>query len=107
MGNEWQKISSQLHTFIKSISPAPLAISFPRPAWIKLNRLRTGIGLFHSETHKWDMAFTAACECDTKEQTAEHVITSYHIYHDTNVVRGFSNVDKSLVTWLKETYPAI
>ena len=102
-----EKTRFRLHTFITNVSPTPLEISFPRPAWVKLNRLRTSIGLFRLETHKWGMVFTAVCDCDAKKQTAEHVITSCLIYHDANEVRGFSNVDKNLVTWLKETCPAI
>ena len=50
--------SSRLQTFIKDVSPTPPG--FPRPAWIKLNRLRTCGGLFRSCTHKWGMASTVA-----------------------------------------------
>ena len=69
--------------------------SFPRPAWVKLNRLRIGVNLFRSEMHKWG---TAACEYGAKEQTAEHIITSCPIYHHPNRVRALSDVDKNLAT---------
>ena len=75
----------------------PSGFGFPRPAWVKLNRLRTGVGLFCSETHKWGMASTAACECGAKKQTAEHVITPCPIYHHSNGARVPLDVDKSLV----------
>ena len=58
-------------------------------------------------THKWVMAFTAACECGAKEQTAEYVIIFCPIYHHRNGVRALSAVNKILVTWLTETCPAI
>ena len=62
----------------------PPGISFPRPAWVGLNRLRTGVGLLRSETHKWGMVSTAGCEREAKEQTAEHVITFCPIYQHPN-----------------------
>ena len=104
---EWQENTSQLHTFIKDVCPCLSGISFPRPALVKLNHLCTGIGLFHSEMHKWFMASMAACECGAKGQTAQHIITSCCIYHHPNGAHAFSDVDKSLVTWLKETCSAI
>ena len=84
-----------------------LGINFSRPAWVKLNHLQTGVGLFCLETHKCDMAFIVTCECGTKEQKAENVIASCPIYHHPNGAHAFSDVDKSLVTWLKKTSPAI
>ena len=72
----------------------PLGFSFPRPAWVRFCRLQTGVGLFRPKTHKWNIAPTAACECGTKEQTAEHVITSCPIYHHPNTFRALSNVAK-------------
>ena len=104
---EWQENNSRLHTFIEDVSPTAPGIIFPRPLWVTLDRLRIGIGLFRLETHKWGMTSTAACECGTKEQTSEHVITTCPIYHYPNGVRVLSDIEKSLVTWLKETCPAI
>ena len=66
---------------MKDASPTPPGISFIRPAWVELNRLRTGVGLFRSETHKWSLASTAASKCGPKEQTAEHVLIFFPIYH--------------------------
>ena len=51
----------------------PLGISFPGLAWANLNCFQTGIGLFHSEMHKWGMASMTACECGASKQTAEHI----------------------------------
>ena len=101
---EWQENNSQLHAFIKNVRATSPKISSPRPARLMLNHLRTGIGLFCSKTHKWGVASTAACECGTIEQTAEHVITSFPIYHNPNGARALSDVDKSLMIWLIETY---
>ena len=104
---EWQKNASRLHTFIEDVSPMSPAFSFPRPAWVKLNRLRSGVGIFLTKTHKWGAAFMAACECGAKEQTAKHIITSCPVYHHLNRAHAFLDVKKNLVTWLMETCPGI
>ena len=75
---------SKLHIFIGNVGPTPPGCGFPRPAWVRVNRLRIRVGLSRSKMHKWDMDSTAACECGVKEQTAEHVITSCPIYHHPN-----------------------
>ena len=66
---EWRENASRLYTFNKDVSPTPPGINFPKSAWVRLNRLRTGVGLFRSETQKWGMASTAACKYGAKEQT--------------------------------------
>jgi len=43
---EWQKYISRLHTFILSSDPSPPRLTLSRPFWVRLNRLRTGVGLF-------------------------------------------------------------
>ena len=99
---EWKENASRLHTFIKNASLTP-----PGIVCVWLNGLRIGVGLFRSETHKWNTACMAACECGTKKQTAGQLITSYPIYCQSNGVPTFSNVKKKLVTWLNETCSAI
>ena len=72
-----------------------------------LNQLHTGVGLLRSETHKWAMTLSAVCKCGAKEQIAEHGITSCPIYHHPNRFHDLSDIDKNLVAWLMETYPAM
>ena len=113
---ERQKNFSRLHTFIKDVSPTSSGIGFPRLAWVKLNRLRTGVALFRSKTRKWGVVSTAACKCSAKEQTPEHVITSCPIYHHPNEARALSDpgdladgnmsshlVDRSAPVYLTQT----
>ena len=45
--------------------------------------------------------------CATKEQTVEHLITSFPLYLHPNGACALSDVDKSLMTWLKKTSLAI
>ena len=103
----WQKDTSRLRDFIPNVSPTPPGMLLPRPSWVKLNRLRTGIGLFHSTMHRWGLASTAACECGAEEQTADHVITSCPIYQHPNGARGLALIDESMKVWLMKKCPSI
>ena len=49
---ECQRRSSQLRGFIADVSSSPSGMHFPRPAWVRLNCLQTGVGLFCSAMHR-------------------------------------------------------
>ena len=61
------KNTSRFHSYIADVNTAPLEMFFPRPARVSLNRLQSGVGLFPSTMHKWEMASTAACKCGANE----------------------------------------
>ena len=65
-------------TFIPDIGTHPPR-TLPRTAWVRLNRLRTGVGRFRSRLYKWGMASSAACECGPK-QTVDHVVLQCPIH---------------------------
>ena len=68
--------------YIPRVSTRPIGMSLTRTAWVKLNRLRTGVGRFKLSMHKWGLAFSAKCECGASEQTADHIIlTCPYIEH--------------------------
>ena len=90
---EWQENTSRLHSFIADISTVPSKMFFFRLAWVGLYRLRAGVGLFFSAMHKRSMARSVACECGTKEQTAEYVITFFPIYYHPTGADALSAVD--------------
>ena len=56
-----------------SPTPAPPRNNPPKRAWVRLNRLRTGVGRFRSCLYKWGMA-SAACECGAEGQNVDHVV---------------------------------
>ena len=93
---KWRENASRIHIFIKDVSSTPPGINFPRP--VSVNGVRTGIGLFRSETYKWGVASTRACKCGAKEQTAEHIITFFPFYHNPNKACALSDINKNLVT---------
>ena len=46
----------RLRVFVPRTGGRPVGMSLSRAAWVKLNRLRTGVGQFHSSVHKWGLA---------------------------------------------------
>ena len=68
------KSMSALCVYIPKVSTRPIGMSLTRTAWIKFNRLRTGVGRFGSFMHKWGLASLTNCECSPSEQTADHII---------------------------------
>ena len=74
---------------------------------VRLNRLRTGNGLFRSAMHKWGMTPSPACKCGANEQTADYLITSRPVYCHPNGARGLASDDVTLENWLMNTCPAI
>ena len=67
---------SRLHAFVPGTGARPVGMGLPRAAWVKLKRLRTSVGRFHSYMHKWGLAPSPNCECGASEQTADHVLTA-------------------------------
>ena len=61
-------------------STYPPGMTFPRTAWVRLNRLRTGVERFRSCLHKWGMASSAACERGAEEQTVDRIVPQCTIH---------------------------
>ena len=53
---ECSKSMSALGVYIPRVITRPIGMSLTRTAWVKLNRLRTGVGRFGSSMHKWGLA---------------------------------------------------
>ena len=84
---EYCESASRLRAFVPETSARSVGMGLPRVAWVKLNRLRTGVGRFHSSMHKCGLAPSPNCECGASEQTADHVLTAclyigHHIKHE-------------------------
>jgi len=58
---EWTDNLTRLRIFIPNTGTHPPGMTLPRRAWVRLNRLRTGVGRFRSCLYKWGMASSAAC----------------------------------------------
>ena len=70
---EYCENASRFRAFVPETGARPVGMGLPRAAWVELNRLRTGVGRFHSSMHKWGLAPSSNCECGASEQTADHV----------------------------------
>ena len=94
--------ASRLRAFVPRTDARPVEIGLPRAAWVKLNRLRTGVGRIHSSVHKWGLAPSPNCECGASEQTADHVLTACPIHRAPHGVRGdgfwMTKLDSGLIT---------
>ena len=104
---ERQECALQLHAFIADVGSLPSGMHFPRPAWVRLNRLRNGVGLFRSTMYKWGMVPSPACECGANEQTADHLIISCPTHRHPNGAGGLASDDMTLKDWLLNTCPAV
>ena len=85
--------ASRLRAFVPGTSVRPVGMGLPRAACFKLNRLRTGVGRFHSSMHKWGLAPSPNCECGASEQTADHVLTMCPIHRAPHGARGLTVLD--------------
>jgi len=70
---EWADNPTRLRTLIPNTGRHTPGMTLPSRAWVRLNRLCTGVGRFRSCLYKWGMASSVACECGT-EQTVDHVV---------------------------------
>ena len=90
--------------FVPETGARPVGMGLPRVAWVKLNRLRTGVERFHLSMHKWGLAPSPNCECGASEQTADHVLTAFRIHREPHEheVRQFwmTKPDAGLITSL-------
>ena len=99
--------ASSFCAFVPETGARPVGMGLPRAAWVKLNRLRTGVGEFHSSMHKWDLASSPNCECGASEQTADHVLTACPIHQAPHGARGLTVLDDETRCWLNNTTSSI
>ena len=85
-----------------SPTPAPIpGTTLVRKGWVRLNRLRTGVGRFRSCLYKWGITSSAACECGAEEQTVDHVVLQCLIHRPPHGLHGLTVLDDA--EWLLNT----
>ena len=104
---EYCENASRLRAFVPGTGARPVGMGLPRAAWVKLNRLRTGVGRFHSSMHKWGLVPSPNCECGVSEQTADHVLTACPIHRAPHGERGLTVLDDETRCWLNNTTASI
>ena len=86
---QWAVNPTRLRTLIADTATHTPGMTPPRRAWVRLNRLRTGVGRFRSCLYKWGMASSAACDCGAK-QTVDHVVLHCPIDRPPHGLRGLT-----------------
>ena len=104
---EYCESASRLRAFVPQTGARPVGMGLPRADWVKLNRLRTGVGRFHSSMHKWGLAPSPNCECGASEQTADHVLTACPIHRAPHGARGLTVLDDETRCWLNDITTSI
>jgi len=102
---EWEDYPTRLRTLIPDTGTYTMTL--PRRAWVRLNRLRTGVGRFRSCWYKWGMGSSAACECGEEEQTVDHAVLQCPIYRPPHGLHGLMVLDDETTEWLLNTCPEI
>ena len=105
--NDYCKNASRLRAFVPETGARPVGMGLPRAAWVKLNRLRTGVGRCHSSMHKWGLAPSPNCECGASEQTADHVLTACPTHWAPHGARGLTVLDDETRCWLNDITASI
>ena len=104
---EYCENASRFRGFVPGTGARPVGMGLPQAAWVKLNRLRTGVGRFHSSMHKWGLAPSPNCECGASEQTADHVLTACLIHRAPHGARGLTVLDDETQCWLNDITTSI
>ena len=104
---EYCEGASRLRAFVPETGARPVGMGLPRAAWVKLNRLRTGVGQFYSSMHKWGLGPPPNCECGASEQTADHVLTACPIHRAPHGARGLTILDDETRCWLNDITASI
>ena len=99
--------ASRLRAFVPETGARPVGMGLPQADWVKLNRLRTGVGRCHSSMHKWGLAPSPNCECCASEQTADHVLTACPIHRAPHGARGVTVLDDETQCWLNDITASI
>ena len=104
---EYCEGASRLRFFVPETDARPVGMGLPRAAWVKLNRLRSVVGRFHSFMHKCGLAPAPNCKCGASEQTADHVLTACPVHRAPYGARGLTVLDDETRCWLSNTTASI
>ena len=75
----WERTTRPEQFTLTRQTKTPAGSELPRKEWVTLNRLRTGVGQFNSNMHRWGLRPSAACVCGEAEQTAHHILNGCRI----------------------------
>ena len=100
---EWLENTTRLRIFVPDTGTHSPGMTLPKTAWVRLNRLRTGVGHFRSCLYKLGMAASAACESGTEEQTVDHVVLQCPTHRPPHGLHSLTVLDDETIEWLLNT----
>ena len=68
----WASTTTRVYKSMPTPSNSGQGVGLSRRAWIRLNRLRTGVGRFGANMLRWGLSTSDCCDCGA-EQTADHI----------------------------------
>lgn len=98
--SRWQDSTSRLKGFITEVQLDCNTRDLSRKAWVRLNRLRTGVGRFKHTLWKWKLTDNPLCGCGEAEQTPDHVLQCRQLA-PPNGREGLLQLDEETREWLK------
>ena len=98
---EWVQSHRTSQFQINSNTAIPLGSDLPKKLWISLNRLRSGVGRFGADMHRWGLKPTPTCTCRARAQTAEHIIYECSFLRSPNTVQDLSTINDEMKNWLQ------
>ena len=104
---EYWEGASRLRAYVSGTGARPVGMGLSRATWVMLNRLRTGVGQFHSSMHKWGLTPSSNCKCGASEQTADHVLAACSIHRAPHGARGLTVLDDETQCWLNNITASI
>ena len=96
----------RLRAFVPGTGARLVDIGLSRAAWVKLNRLRTGVGRFHLSMHKWVLLLhrIASVAPQSKPQTCTTACPIHRVPHG---VRGLTVLDDETRCWVNNITASI
>ena len=104
---EYCENASRLRAFVPRTGARPVGMGLPRATWVKLDRLRTGVGRFYSSMQRWSLALSPNREFGASKQTADQVLTACPIHRASHGVRGLTVLDDETRCWLNNITASI
>ena len=89
---EWQLSTSRLCEYILSPSKYCPGSDLPRKSWVKLDRLRTGVGRLNADIWRWGLSKSPASDCGADQQTSDHIFTECPLYHPPIGLHGLTQM---------------
>ena len=103
-GAVWADNPTRLRTSIPDTGTHTPGMTVPRRTWVRLNRLRTGVGRFRSCLYKWGMASSVACERRTNRRPCRPPLSNPSTPHG---LHGLTVLDHETTECLLNTCPDI